>query len=937
MESVPRPSNARRVIAGVVALGIVAAAVWLFRLCWIAPQIRFLAPYAGAEWIVFPKPATFDGRPQVELTTTFRKRWVIEKRDASVRLVYRAFEHATVAVNGREMPLPSSGDANWKSALSVDITGWLRSGENEIAITVANRRGPPALWAAIVGGRLRTGADWEAAYAGSAWRSALVASEPLPEARDQVSHRFADIGDAWAAKWKTVVAIAALVLAVAAVWRWWGRFAAGGERRFAAWTTNPATVVLAIAVVAWATMLIHNAPLLPRYAGFDALSHFEYIRFLLERHTLPFASDGMVMYNPPLYYAVAATLLRMAGYAVTSPSSAELLRLVAVGGGIAQLLLLAASLRLVFPDNRRAQALGIAFAAALPANVYLWHYVTNEWLVGLLASASVYATLRVIYAPRVTPAGCAIIGLCLGMALLAKVTALLVAPFLFGAVAFRLWQDRSSARTAIGSLLILVATTLAVCGWQYGRVWLHFGKPIVGGWDRESGLAWWQDQGYVTFSHFLRFGGAVFNPVFGARTGFWDGLYSTLWADGLCGGMSDANARPPWDYALMAVGGTIAIPMAVLLAGAVALAIVRFVKTPTSVGLVVSGSLVGFAGAFVLMYLKVPCYGDLKAFYGLAVLPAATIAFAQLMASPRIAHGWLGRVVAGLVAVWALTTAATYWIEPAAAQTHVLLGMDSTSAAQAESHFVAATRADPTNDLAWENLVATQDALGNSTAVATTLATALTHCPDSVRLRAVAAARADSPAAAERLLRDLEAALASAPDNVKAHEVRIRLLRQLGRPEAMIAACREALCSAPMNAAIHLNLGLALATQSDGGAEAKQQLLLAVQLAPKDVSNLEAASWTLATAADASLRDTAAAAKLARTAIVASNDRSFIARVTLSVALSDSGEFDGATDSATIAASIARAIGHADFERQAQALAERFQQRRPYHDADVRP
>ena len=930
-----KPGALQRCVPWAVAFGVVAVAAWLARLCFWAPDIRFLAPYPGAEWIVFPKPAAFDARPDVPLTTTFWKRWTLPQAPGHAELHYRAFTRAIVRVNGREFPTPGNAEADWKSPVRLDIASALRAGANEIEITVINQRGPPALWATLDAGALRTGSDWDSSYAGSSWRAARLATDPLPPARDGISAAYADFGNAWAAEWPLVVALTAFVLVGGWLWSKWASVARLRSGWAIALSADPAVVTLCVAMLGWTLLFVHNSPLLPLPFGFDATSHIGYIRFILERHALPFASDGMVMYNPPLYYALSAGLLQVLSIPLTEHAAADALRAMALVGGLTQLVLIAASLRLLFPDNRRTQALGIAFAAALPANVYVSHYVTNEWLVGVLVTATLYATLRVMRAPKATVAGCAVIGVLLGAALLTKVTALLATPFIIGALALKLWrEDRTSWRAAVGRLALLTAVALVVCGWNYLRVWIHFGKPLVASWDRESGLAWWQDQGYVTISQFLRFGHVLANPVFTARTGLFDGVYSTTWGDALCGGMANPEVRPPWNYPLMSLGMTLALPLTVLLMMGVVAAARTFLRTLTPVGLIVNGILFSFAGAFVVMYFKVPCYGELKAFYGLIALLPLTIALTDLLSRGWLGRGLAARTIEVYVAVCALTTFATYWIKPDGSQTQFLLGveaMDARNPAAAEQHFVAALRADPTSDFVWAPLATARAQLGHAAAARDTLPTALRLRPASIRLQAETAMRVASPEAAVTALQALGPALAHAPDNAMVHTARVQILRNLGRADDVIAACREALCAVPYDATIHLNLGLALAERTGAEVEAKQQLLLAAQLGPEVIENLEPVAWNLATHPSAAIRDADAARHVAGKVIELTKDRSYVARLALAAAEADLGQFDAAVQSAGIARAIATAADDANRAHDAQELAAWFRAGRPYY------
>ena len=54
---------------------------------------------------------------------------------------------------------------------------------------------------------------------------------------------------------------------------------------------------------------------------------------------------------------------------------------------------------------------------------------------------------------------------------------------------------------------------LALCGWHYLRVALHFGgDPFVGNWDEASGIIWWQDPGYRVVDDYLRLGARSSGP-----------------------------------------------------------------------------------------------------------------------------------------------------------------------------------------------------------------------------------------------------------------------------------------------------------------------------------------------------------------------------------------------------------------------------------------
>ena len=164
--------------------------------------------------------------------------------------------------------------------------------------------------------------------------------------------------------------------------------------------------------------------------------------------------------------------------------------------------------------------------------------------------------------------------------MLTKVTGILLLPIVIAAIAGRLAYARAPIAISLRNLGLLLAICFAVCGWHYAHIWLRFGTPLVGNWDVISGFSWWQDPGYHTAADYLRFGRSLLNPLFSGFAGFADGIYSTLWGDGLCGGTASLNVA--WNQQLMAAGYLWAlVPTALILVG-VGVAIMQFIRKPSS-------------------------------------------------------------------------------------------------------------------------------------------------------------------------------------------------------------------------------------------------------------------------------------------------------------------------------------------------------------------
>ncbi len=213
-------------------------------------------------------------------------------------------------------------------------------------------------------------------------------------------------------------------------------------------------------------------------------------------------------------------------------------------------------------------------------NLYLAHYVTNEILAAALATVTLYLCLRLLKSGASRVSQFAWLGLALGAAMLAKATGVLLLPIVIAAIAGKLAYARAPIPISLRNLGLLLAICFAVCGWHYARIWLSFGTPLLGNWDVVSGFTWWQDPGYHTAADYLRFGRSLVHPLFSGFAGFPDGIYSTLWGDSLCGGLSSLTLA--WNQQLMMAGYLLAlIPTAFILTGAV-VAIIQFIRKPSS-------------------------------------------------------------------------------------------------------------------------------------------------------------------------------------------------------------------------------------------------------------------------------------------------------------------------------------------------------------------
>ena len=663
---VPGPATPRHVtvFAALVALAALTLALtWMGWKAFRDPDISFLSARPGADWIVYPSPGNPAVHPTIELGALFRRSFPLTSRPRSAELHLRAFHRFQLTINGQSA-LRNDDDVSWKSDRRVDVANLLRIGDNRVEVLVSNPRGPPALWLRLILPGQVIGSDerWAVSWAGATWARATRADVPASRRRFDSDGRVRSSVDALRARRGTVALLALLSGAMVALGAWWIR-RRGKQARQALSSRWTLWVALVVAAAAWAALFINNDRWLSLMAGFDAEGHQAYIRYVLEHHSLPTADQGWQMHQPPLYYVIAALVLATAGLTVPGPDAASMLHWLGLAYGVANLVLVGAFLRLAFPDHPRRQLLGLIVATFLPMQLYLYQLPTNEILAATLSSAVLLVTLHVL---RTAPPSLrlhGLLGLCMGLALMAKVSALLVVSVTLGVLAVRLvGRPRQVFLRGLAGLGLVMGIAILISGWHYGQAWLRVVAPLFGSLDPAVGSGWWQDPGYRTAHDYLRFGQALSAPLFSGFAGVWDGLYSTLWGDGLCSGAASIRMAPPWCSDLMSAGYLLALVpgLAILVGGVVFL--LRWTRHPSLQGTVILGVAFATFMAIVFMTLQVPYYGMVKSFYGPgAVLPLCAFAAAGLDLAMARAR-WSTTLLLVLLGTWALTSYGAMWL-----------------------------------------------------------------------------------------------------------------------------------------------------------------------------------------------------------------------------------------------------------------------------------
>ena len=790
--------------AAVLLVALIAVGGFLAWKCEWDAKVNFLPLHRGAEWVVFPAPPDPNLHPLVNLDAVFRREFTAPVKPARAQLRLRAARNATLKINGADVDL--AVPKNWKGEMQSNVAPFLRDGANVIEVRVTNDHAPPALWLLLSADQfqLASGSDWEVSFTGSSVRRAVFAdAAKLPAAGNAVAEKMTT-PDALATSWPLLLLLAIVAAASGlALGRWPSGAIVGG----------------AIAAL-WLALFCNNSLRLPFAVGFDSQLHLNYINFIQEHHALPLPRDGLEMYQPPLYYLISAAALSVFRLTTRDELSIFVLRSVTWLFALVHLAIVFLTLRLVLPNQRRAQAIGLIVAAFLPMQIYMSHYVTNETAAATLMAGAIYLMVRLLKTRSASFGQFCFIGAVIGTAMLTKATAMVLLPLAILAAATNLIRQRACALIWLRNFGVLLLVCFAISGWHYIRTGPRSDSPFLG---VAGAFSWWQDPGYHTAADYFRFGQSLVRPLFSGFGRFWDGIYSTLWGDGLCGGVSVMDYRPPWNYSLVLISYLLAIAPTLLIVVGLAVCLIRYLRRGLRAELLPVALAAGMTLALIVMSITVGSYGQIKAFFALSALSAIAL---------LAVHGWivLGRRakilqigLTGALLLWALNSYACHWIFPSAAKRYATLRLSNDGKInKAVATGRTAIDANPSDPVAHRVMASLLAATGHAEGAFDEARRAVELAPDDSNAHAELALILSKKGDATSAIDEARKAVALGPENQTAQGILLTLLLGSHRIDETIAAGRDALAVAPYRKEFHQILAAALEHTGDSAGMSDQ-------------------------------------------------------------------------------------------------------------------
>lgn len=622
-----------------------------------SPDVLFLADRAGAQWIKYDSEFQLKAVTAGQLKCEFRYGFNADKAVDNARISVQALKQFQVVIDGVVIFASASEFDNWKQVTDIVVPFTVNAGPHEINITVTSKNSHPAVIAYSDTLPIWTDSGWLASIDGKSWQPAVPASQ-IKEAA--VSREFPAAVDALIKTMPYLAVVFVMVFIISLL----GSLYGDKVPKLSKWWTEPSYVRLALLVL-WAVLAANNMFKIKYWVGYDIMEHIEYIAFIVAKGSLPLASDGWEMIQPPLNYILSVPIF----YALMIkklelPWIVQTLRIIPIICGLLQIEIVYRAARLVFAQRKDMQIIAIVTGSLLPMHTYMCQVVGNEPLAGCFISLLILFCMSLVMPGQKEhgPGFFVLMGFVWGLALLAKMTAVLLAPVLIIAVLVHTRAVKKPLMSAVPSTVTVFGFSILTAGWYYFRNYIEFGNPIPFVDMYLSGTQqWWQDPSYRTWSQVLSFGQSLSYPVYAGVKGFWDGLYSTLWLDGFNSGLITFLYRPPWNENFMAAGALLALLPSVFILTGVIVAGLNKTAIYRNAAILSFGAIALFLAAMMDFYISFPSYCIPKASYTLGLLPCYAILTAA-GAEPFLRNRIVRSVAMSAFACWGVAAYTAYFV-----------------------------------------------------------------------------------------------------------------------------------------------------------------------------------------------------------------------------------------------------------------------------------
>ncbi|MBE2222820.1 MAG: glycosyltransferase family 39 protein [Anaerolineae bacterium] len=222
--------------------------------------------------------------------------------------------------------------------------------------------------------------------------------------------------------------------------------------------------------------------------------------------------------------------------------SVHVIRLFSISLGIGTLLCIYASGRLLWPLQPTIALVATGLIAFLPQFLFIQSAVSNDSLIIFMSAVVLWQLIR-IWQKGGSTASLIVLGITIGIAILSKMTGLLLLVYAVGTLVLLAWRN-GRWRDSIKNSMLVIMPALLVAGWLFWRNWVLYGDPTatnqfvaLAGGQREYTLRQvWNDMDRVWKSLFAYFGWMTIEApswvysvwqglIWGSFAGFFFSLY----------------------------------------------------------------------------------------------------------------------------------------------------------------------------------------------------------------------------------------------------------------------------------------------------------------------------------------------------------------------------------------------------------------------------
>jgi len=613
-----------------------------------SPDVLFLVNRSDAQWIKQDSEFDLEAKKAGITQNVFRYVFVTPRSISNAHLHVQAFKRFQLFFDGVLVFVSEGKFEQWKKIYHVAVPFPVAAGLHEIIIDVQCENSHPAVMVYSDTLPVKSNSGWYVSADYKTWGKAVPASFIQIPA---ISKKFPP-------SWKALAAISPF-LAIVFILSFFIFFFGEAIQKTIHFSLEPSTARWVVLLL-WALLSLNNLFRLNFQVGADGWGHIDYLEFLLRQGSLPLAPDGWQMFQPPLAYLLSLPFYTVIVRWFDWPVVIKMMGVITVVCGLLQIEITYRIARFVFASRKDLQMIALLTGSLLPIHTYICQYFGNEPFLGVWLSL-----LILLIVPHLTPqhqeqkiGHFVLIGLVWGLALLTKMTAVLMAPVFILVFTVEARLIPGSRKAVLKPMAVVFGVALLISGWYYIRNAVELGNPFAGVLDHQHFIKWWQDPGYRTWSQLLSFGQSFVWPIYSGVTSFWDAVYTTLWLDGFNSGVS---TLVPWNENFMIAGQILAlIPCLLIVVGIVhslcnpQLPYRNFVLFSCSI-------IILFLAAMLDRFIHCAFYSSTRSIYMLGLAPAFAILVAA-GAVPFLHKRILRSLVMASWTCWAFASYVAYFV-----------------------------------------------------------------------------------------------------------------------------------------------------------------------------------------------------------------------------------------------------------------------------------